>query len=73
MDTITDDAGLIWQRSPDRTKLVCLSNGREVLGTPEMSTDYLLSVAYLPEPKTDADRIAELEAQVKLLLSNQTK
>lgn len=69
MDTITDTTGLIWQRSEDRTKLVCLSDGREVLGTPEMSTDYLLSVALTPPAKTDADRITELEAQVQSLLT----
>jgi hypothetical protein len=69
METITDPAGLVWQRSADRTKLVCLSDGREVLGIPEMSTDYLLSVAMMPAPKTDADRITELEAQVQTLLT----
>lgn len=69
METIIDDAGLTWQRTADRTKLVCLADGREVIGIPEMSTDYLLSVAMMPAPKTDADRIAELEAQVEFLLT----
>ena len=68
MDTIIDDNGLTWVRSEDRTKLTC-EDGRVVLGIPEMSTAYLLSVAYLPAPKSDADRIAELEAQVQALLS----
>lgn len=69
METITDPSGNTWQRTADRTKLVCLADGREVIGIPEMSTDYLLSVAMMPAPKTDADRIAELEAQVQFLLT----
>ena len=72
MDTITDDNGLTWTRSQDRTQLIC-SDGRVVLGIPEMSTEYLLSVANMPAPKSDADRIAELEAQVQALLSLNSK
>ena len=66
----TDHKGLVWERSDDRTKITC-QDGRIVLGTPEMTDEYLVSVAYLePTPiKTDADRIAELEAQVKALLA----
>ena len=45
METITDHLGLTWTRSADRTKLVC-ENGAVVIGNPEMTTEYLLSVAY---------------------------
>mgnify|MGYP006290043227 CR=1 FL=1 len=34
-----------------------------------MAASSMASVAYLPPPKTDADRIAELEAQVAALLA----
>ena len=69
METITDPAGNTWKRTADRTKLVCLEDGREVIGIPEMTTDYLLSVAMMPAPKTEAERIAELETQVQFLLT----
>jgi hypothetical protein len=70
---ITDSQGKTWNRSDDRLELIC-EDGRKVLGNADMTDDYLLSVAeYVPEPiapeKTDADRIAELEAQVQALLS----
>ena len=64
----TDHKGLVWERSDDRTKITC-QDGRIVLGTPEMTDEYLVSLVYLDPPKTDADRIAELEAQVKALLA----
>jgi hypothetical protein len=69
-----DQNGLTWTRSQDRLSITC-EDGRCVEGNPEMSDEYLVSVSYLQfEPeKTQAERIAELEAQVKLLLSNQTK
>jgi hypothetical protein len=68
MDTIIDDAGLTWVRSEDRKKLTC-EDGRVVIGIPEMSTAYLLSVANLKPAPSEADRIAELEAQVQFLLT----
>ena len=66
----TDHNNLVWTRSDDRLSITC-EDGRVVLGNPEMTDEYLVSVAYFtPEPiKTDADRIAELEAQVKALLA----
>lgn len=69
--TFTDHNGLVWTRSDDRLSIKC-EDGRTVLGNAEMTDEYLVSVAYLPpsEPvKTDAERIAELEAQVQALLS----
>jgi hypothetical protein len=66
-----DHNGLVWTRSEDLRTITC-EDGRSVLGNPEMTDDYLVSVAYLPPPeppKSDADRIAELEAQLAALLS----
>tara|TARA_R110000868_G_scaffold272976_1_gene532189 strand:+ start:2631 stop:2840 length:210 start_codon:yes stop_codon:yes gene_type:complete len=63
-----DQNGLTWTRADDGLSITC-EDGRKVLGNPEMSDEYLVSVAYLPPPKTDADRIAELEAQLAALLS----
>lgn len=63
-----DHNGLTWTRADDGLSITC-EDGRKVLGNPEMSDEYLVSVAYLPPPKTDADRIAELEAQLAALLS----
>jgi hypothetical protein len=63
-----DQNGLTWTRADDGLSITC-EDGRKVLGNPEMTDDYLVSVAYLPPPKSDADRIAELEAQLAALLS----
>ena len=40
-----------------------------VFGIPEMSTAYLLSAANIQPAPSDAERIAQLEAQVQQLLS----
>ena len=63
-----DQNGLTWTRADDGLSITC-EDGRKVIGNPEMSDEYLVSVAYLPPPKTDAERIAELEAQLAALLS----
>jgi hypothetical protein len=71
MSNFTDHNGLVWTRSEDRRTITC-QDGRSVMGNPEMSDEYLVSVAYLPPPepaKSDAERIAELEAQVAALIS----
>jgi len=71
MSNFTDHNGLVWTRSEDRLSIKC-EDGRTVLGNPEMSDEYLVSVAYLPPPepvKSDAERIAELEAQLAALIS----
>jgi hypothetical protein len=71
MSTFTDHNGLVWTRSDDRLSIKC-EDGRSVLGNAEMTDEYLVSVAYLPPPeppKSDADRIAELEAQLAALIS----
>lgn len=68
---IIDSQGKNWNRSEDRLELVC-EDGRKVLGNADMTDEYLLSVAEMPPPaaeKTEADRIEELEAQVKALLA----
>jgi len=63
-----DQNGLTWTRSEDRLSITC-EDGRIVQGNAEMTDEYLVSVAYIPAPKSDADRIAELEAQLSALLS----
>lgn len=65
-----DQNGKTWTRSPDLLSIIC-EDGRSVIGNAEMTDEYLVSVAYQSaEPvKTDAERIAELEAQVKALLA----
>ena len=66
----TDHNNLVWTRSEDLTSITC-EDGRTVLGNAEMTDEYLVSVAYQSaEPvKTDAERIAELEAQLAALLA----
>jgi hypothetical protein len=69
--TFTDYNGLVWTRSDDRRTITC-QDGRTVLGNEQMTDEYLVSVAYLPPPeppKSDAERIAELEAQLAALIS----
>ena len=48
LETITGPDGRKWTRSPDGRELVC-EDGVKVIGNPEMTTEYLLSVAYLSE------------------------
>lgn len=66
----TDQNNLVWTRSEDLTSITC-EDGRKVLGNAEMTDEYLVSVAYQAETpaKTDAERIAELEAQLAALLA----
>ena len=66
----TDHNGLVWIRSEDRLSITC-EDGCSVLGNAEMTDEYLVSVAYQSsEPvKSDAERIAELEAQLAALLA----
>jgi hypothetical protein len=68
--TFTDHTGLVWTRSEDRLSITC-EDGRSVLGNAEMTDEYLVSVAYQTETpqKSDAERIAELEAQLAALLA----
>ena len=68
--TFTDHNGLVWTRSDDLTSITC-EDKRQVLGNADMTDEYLVSVAYqVAEPvKSDAERIAELEAQLAALLA----
>ena len=68
--TFTDHNGLVWTRSDDRLSITC-QEGRSVLGNSEMTDEYLVSVAYqvATPQKSDAERIAELEAQLAALLA----
>jgi hypothetical protein len=70
MSTFTDHNGLVWTRSEDRLSIKC-EDGLIVYGNAEMTDEYLVSVAYMEStpPKSDADRIAELEAQLAALLA----
>lgn len=65
-----DQNGLTWTRADDGLSITC-EDGRKVLGNPEMTDEYLVSVAYLEATpvKSDAERIAELEAKLAALLS----
>lgn len=70
MNTYTDKNGLVWTRSDDRLSITC-QDGRQVLGNADMTDEYLVSVAYLSvtTEKSDAERIAELEAQLAALMA----
>jgi hypothetical protein len=46
--TITGPDGRKWTRSADGCELVC-EDGSKVIGIPEMTTEHLLSVAYMTE------------------------
>jgi hypothetical protein len=63
-----DQNGLTWTRSEDLLSITC-EDGRKVLGNADMTDEHLVSAVYLPAPKSDAERIAELEAQLAALLS----
>jgi len=70
---IQDSKGFKWSRSEDRIYLNC-EDGRQIQGNEEMTDEYLLSVAEMSyidnlPIKSEADRIAELESQIKVLLS----
>lgn len=60
-----DKNNLTWTRSEDLLSITC-EDGRAVIGNAEMTDEYLVSVAYMTaEPvKSDAERIAELEAKL---------
>lgn len=66
----TDQNGLTWTRSKDKLSITC-QDGRTVIGNEQMTDEYLVSVAYLSNApmKTDAERIAELEALVQSLIN----
>lgn len=66
----TDQNGLTWTRSNDKLSIKC-QDGRTVIGNEQMTDEYLVSVAYLSNApiKTDAERIAELEALVQSLIN----
>lgn len=66
----TDQNGLTWTRSKDKLSIKC-QDGRTVIGNEQMTDEYLVSVAYLSDApiKTDAERIAELEALVQSLIN----
>ena len=66
----TDQNGEVWSINADRTALKSES-GLEIIINPEW-TDHALQkmlVEFHPVQKTDAERIAELEAQVASLLA----
>jgi len=70
MNTTTDSNGLIWTRSSDRLTMTC-EDGRVIICTADMTDDYLVGLSSFQsvESKSDAERIAELEAQLAALLA----
>ena len=70
---ITDSKNITWTPSEDRS-LWTASNGSTILVNPASNDEQVLTSIeqmYVPVPveKTDADRIAELEAKLAELLS----
>lgn len=70
---ITDSKNIVWTSSADRS-LWTASNGSTLLVNPASNDEQVLSSieqTYIPQPveKTDAERIAELEAKLSALLS----
>jgi len=70
---ITDSKNIVWTPSEDRS-LWTASNGSTLLVSPASNDEQVLASIeqiYVPAPveKTDAERIAELEAQLAALIS----
>ena len=70
---ITDSKNIVWTPSEDRS-LWTASNGSTILVNPASNDEQVLASIeqlYVPVPveKTDAERIAELEAQLAALIS----
>jgi hypothetical protein len=70
---ITDSKNITWTPSEDRS-LWTASNGSTLLVNPASNDEQVLASieqVYVPVPveKTDAERIAELEAQLAALIS----
>lgn len=72
MEYIDPKNGMVWTRSEDQ----CVwtnAEGFSIIGTADMSFEQILNIYadYMaqPAPKSDAERIAELEAQLAALLS----
>lgn len=70
---ITDSKNITWTPSEDRS-LWTASNGNTIIVNPASNDEQVLmgiEQMYLPQPveKTDAERIAELEAKLAALLS----
>jgi hypothetical protein len=70
---IIDSHDITWTPSEDRSLWTSSTGGRLIVNPAANDEQVLASIeqTYVPAPveKTDADRIAELEAQVKALLS----
>jgi hypothetical protein len=54
METVTGIDGRVWTRSADRRELTC-EDGGKVIGNPDMSTEYLLGLAYQEGLTEDQD------------------
>lgn len=69
MSNYIDHKGITWIRSDDKLSITS-SEGFVVLGNEEMTDEYLVSFFYKQEEpvKTDAERIAELEAKIASML-----
>jgi hypothetical protein len=66
-----DDKGNEWQRIDGDPVCWQRADGFCVYSAPDNTFEYICEMAYKPEPKvkSDAERIAELEAQLAALLS----
>lgn len=70
-----DHLGKTWTRSDDGLRITC-EDGRSVMGNPEMTDEHLVKFAYMEPPgagKSDAERIAELEAQLAAIIASLNK
>lgn len=72
---ITDSHNFTWIQNEDRSLWTC-SDGRKLIVNPAMDDEQVLAaiesmyaIHIEPEPQTNTQRIAELEAQVKALLA----
>ena len=72
MEYLDEKTGLVWTRSEDGTTWTS-NTGKTIIGPHDMGFDQLqviaAGMATLSEPKSDAERIAELEAQLAALLA----
>jgi hypothetical protein len=69
---IIDNTGLTWEFNQERTQITS-SSGQVIIINPEWPDHAVVEMVnatrYAPAIKSDADRIAELEAQLAALLS----
>lgn len=72
--TYIDQNGKTWTRSEDGLKIT-MQDGSTIYGNAQMTDEYLVSLYYNPPipEKSDAERIAELEAQLAAIIASLNK